>query len=103
MLAAYNFWSFFWDVLLLVAWIIWFWLLITVFADLFRRHGAKADLAVRVSPRNAGQRGVPPSDHEQHQGREHKIYRLPPDECEVDEAASSDAPVGLQEEAQRTP
>ena len=38
MLAAYNFWSFFWDVLLLVAWIIWFWLLITVFADLFRRH-----------------------------------------------------------------
>ena len=38
MLATYNFWSFFWDVLLLMAWIIWFWLLITVFADLFRRH-----------------------------------------------------------------
>jgi len=36
--SSYNFWSFFWDVLLLVAWIIWFWLLITVFADLFRRH-----------------------------------------------------------------
>ena len=38
MLATYNFWSFFWDVLLFMAWIIWFWLLITVFADLFRRH-----------------------------------------------------------------
>ncbi len=38
MLANYNFWSFFWDVLLLFAWIIWFWLLITVFIDIFRRH-----------------------------------------------------------------
>jgi Phospholipase_D-nuclease N-terminal/Short C-terminal domain len=38
MLADYSFWSFFWDVLLFMAWIIWFWLLITVFADLFRRH-----------------------------------------------------------------
>jgi hypothetical protein len=37
-LAAYSFWSFFWDILLFMAWIIWFWLLITVFADLFRRH-----------------------------------------------------------------
>ena len=37
-LADYSFWSFFWDVLLFMAWIIWFWLLITVFADLFRRH-----------------------------------------------------------------
>jgi hypothetical protein len=37
-LATYNFWSFFWDVLLLFAWIIWFWLLITVFIDIFRRH-----------------------------------------------------------------
>jgi chemotaxis signal transduction protein len=27
-----------WDALLVFAWIIWFWLLITVFADLFRRH-----------------------------------------------------------------
>jgi len=37
-LANYTFMSFFWDVLLFMAWIIWFWLLITVFADLFRRH-----------------------------------------------------------------
>jgi phospholipase D-like protein len=37
-LADFTFWSFFWDVLLLMAWIVWFWLLITVFADLFRRH-----------------------------------------------------------------
>jgi phospholipase D-like protein/putative oligomerization/nucleic acid binding protein len=36
--STYNFWSFFWDVLLLFAWIIWFWLLITVFIDIFRRH-----------------------------------------------------------------
>jgi chemotaxis signal transduction protein len=27
-----------WDALLVFAWIIWFWLLITVFSDLFRRH-----------------------------------------------------------------
>ncbi|HEY7396743.1 MAG TPA: SHOCT domain-containing protein [Gaiellaceae bacterium] len=38
MLADYTFWSFFWDILLFMAWIVWFWLLITVFADLFRRH-----------------------------------------------------------------
>ncbi|HKC22039.1 MAG TPA: SHOCT domain-containing protein, partial [Gaiellaceae bacterium] len=34
----YSFLDFFWDVLLFFAWLIWFWLLITVFADLFRRH-----------------------------------------------------------------
>ena len=38
MIATYTFGSFFWDVLLFMAWIIWFWLLITVFLDLFRRH-----------------------------------------------------------------
>lgn len=38
MLADFTFMSFFWDVLLIMAWVIWFWLLITVFADLFRRH-----------------------------------------------------------------
>ena len=37
-LADFSFWDFFWDLLLLMAWVIWFWLLITVFADLFRRH-----------------------------------------------------------------
>jgi hypothetical protein len=37
-IATYTFGSFFWDVLLFMAWIIWFWLLITVFSDLFRRH-----------------------------------------------------------------
>jgi len=36
--ADFSFWDFFWDVLLLFAWVIWFWLLITVFADLFRRR-----------------------------------------------------------------
>jgi hypothetical protein len=38
MVVGYTFLSVFWDMLLLFAWIIWFWLLITVFADLFRRH-----------------------------------------------------------------
>ncbi|HEY1368213.1 MAG TPA: SHOCT domain-containing protein [Gaiellaceae bacterium] len=38
--ASYSFLSFFWDALVVFAWIIWFWLLITVFADLFRRHDA---------------------------------------------------------------
>jgi Short C-terminal domain/Phospholipase_D-nuclease N-terminal len=36
--ASYDFGSFLWDALLVFAWIIWFWLLITVFSDLFRRH-----------------------------------------------------------------
>jgi Short C-terminal domain/Phospholipase_D-nuclease N-terminal len=38
LLANYSFWNVFWDILLLFAWIIWFWLLITVFSDVFRRH-----------------------------------------------------------------
>ena len=37
-LADFSFWDFLWDMLLLMAWVVWFWLLITVFADLFRRH-----------------------------------------------------------------
>jgi putative oligomerization/nucleic acid binding protein/phospholipase D-like protein len=36
-LAAYPFLSGFWYLLLFFAWVIWFWLLITVFSDLFRR------------------------------------------------------------------
>jgi len=36
--SSYTFLDFFWDALVIFAWIIWFWLLITVFADLFRRH-----------------------------------------------------------------
>src|SRR5262245_17542342 len=39
-IANYTFLDFFWDALLIFAWVIWFWLLITVFADLFRRHDA---------------------------------------------------------------
>jgi hypothetical protein len=38
LMTSYSFLDFFWDVLLFFAWLIWFWLLITVFADLFRRH-----------------------------------------------------------------
>jgi hypothetical protein len=37
-LADYTFASFLWDMLLVFAFVIWFWLLITVFMDLFRRH-----------------------------------------------------------------
>ena len=38
LLTSYTFLDFLWDALVIFAWIIWFWLLITVFADLFRRH-----------------------------------------------------------------
>ncbi len=39
MLAAdYPFLDVLWTMLIFFAWIIWFWLLITVFADIFRRH-----------------------------------------------------------------
>ena len=38
LLANYNFASFLWDVLVIFAFVIWFWLLIMVFGDLFSRH-----------------------------------------------------------------
>src|SRR5215468_427782 len=39
MLAAdYPFLDVLWTMIVIFAWAIWFWLLITVFADLFRRH-----------------------------------------------------------------
>jgi hypothetical protein len=34
----YPFLDVFWTLLVFFAWVIWFWLLITVFADVFRRH-----------------------------------------------------------------
>ena len=41
MLAAdYPFLDVMWTMLVFFAWVIWFWLLITVFADIFRRHDA---------------------------------------------------------------
>ena len=36
--ADYPFLDLMWTMLIFFAWIIWFWLLITVFADIFRRH-----------------------------------------------------------------
>ena len=38
MLATYSFLDVMWTMLVFFAWVIWFWLLITVFADLFRRQ-----------------------------------------------------------------
>ncbi len=35
-----SFFSVLWTMAVFFAWIIWFWLLITVFSDLFRRHDA---------------------------------------------------------------
>jgi Short C-terminal domain/Phospholipase_D-nuclease N-terminal len=44
--SSYTFLDVMWTMLVFFAWVIWFWLLITVFADVFRRHdiggGAKA-------------------------------------------------------------
>ena len=36
--ASYPFLSVLWTLLVIFAWFIWFWLLITVFIDIFRRH-----------------------------------------------------------------
>jgi hypothetical protein len=36
--ADYPFLDVLWTMLVFFAWVIWFWLLITVFADVFRRH-----------------------------------------------------------------
>ncbi len=38
MLADYTFLDVLWTMIVLFAWVIWFWLLITVFSDLFRRR-----------------------------------------------------------------
>jgi uncharacterized membrane protein YcjF (UPF0283 family) len=38
LLANYNFASFLWDVLVIFAFVIWFWMLIVVIGDLFSRH-----------------------------------------------------------------
>ena len=38
--ADYPFLDILWTMLIIFAWVIWFWLLITVFSDLFRRHDA---------------------------------------------------------------
>jgi hypothetical protein len=38
--ADYPFLDVLWTLLIFFAWVIWFWLLITVFADIFRRHDA---------------------------------------------------------------
>jgi hypothetical protein len=37
-LANYTFASFLWDFILIMAFFIWFWLLIVIFGDIFRRH-----------------------------------------------------------------
>jgi hypothetical protein len=36
--SSYTFLDVMWTMLVFFAWVIWFWLLITVFADVFRRH-----------------------------------------------------------------
>jgi hypothetical protein len=36
--ADYPFLDILWSMLVFFGWVIWFWLLITIFADLFRRH-----------------------------------------------------------------
>jgi Short C-terminal domain/Phospholipase_D-nuclease N-terminal len=38
--ADYPFLDVFWTMIVIFAWVIWFWLLITVFADVFRRKDA---------------------------------------------------------------
>ena len=38
--SSYTFLDVMWTMLVFFAWVIWFWLLITVFADIFRRHDA---------------------------------------------------------------
>jgi Short C-terminal domain/Phospholipase_D-nuclease N-terminal len=50
--ADYPFLEVLWTMFVFFAWVIWFWILITVFADLFRRHdiggGAKVLWAIFV-------------------------------------------------------
>ena len=36
--SSYTFLDAFWDILLIIAWLIFFWIAITVLIDVFRRH-----------------------------------------------------------------
>ena len=38
LLADYTFFDFFWSMLVFILWIMWFWLLFTIWTDIFRRH-----------------------------------------------------------------
>lgn len=38
LLADYTFLDFFWSMLVFFLWIMWFWLLFTIWTDIFRRH-----------------------------------------------------------------
>ncbi len=38
MVVAYTFWDAMWSMVAFFLWVLWFWLLFTVFGDLFRRH-----------------------------------------------------------------
>jgi hypothetical protein len=38
LLADYTFFDFFWSMLVFFLWIMWFWLLFTIWTDIFRRH-----------------------------------------------------------------
>jgi predicted PurR-regulated permease PerM len=42
LLTDYPFLSILWTMLIIFAWVIWFWLLIKIFADIFRRHDISA-------------------------------------------------------------
>jgi Phospholipase_D-nuclease N-terminal/Short C-terminal domain len=44
--ADYPFLDVLWTMLVIFAWVIWFWLLITVFADVFRRRDASGGVKV---------------------------------------------------------
>jgi Phospholipase_D-nuclease N-terminal/Short C-terminal domain len=38
LVADYTFFDFFWSMLVFFLWIMWFWLLFTIWTDIFRRH-----------------------------------------------------------------
>jgi hypothetical protein len=44
--ADYPLLDVFWTMLIFFAWVTWFWLLITIFADIFRRHDASGGAKV---------------------------------------------------------
>jgi len=46
LVGAYSFGDVMWTMLVFFCWVIWFWLLITVFSDLFRRHDLSGGMRV---------------------------------------------------------
>ena len=87
MLAAdYPFLDILWTMLIFFAWVIWFWLLITVFADIFRRHDISAVGKGRSGSCFVIVAAVPRRVHLSDRAERGRWRSATPDRCEAQQA-----------------